>query len=73
MSILQRLGFGADERVVVVHVDDLGMSRAANAGGVRALDGAATCGSIMVPCPGFDEIARIARGRPSSTSASTSP
>ena len=64
VSVLERLGFAADERVVVVHVDDLGMSRAANAGGVRALAGAATCGSIMVPCPGFDEIARIARGRP---------
>ena len=64
MSIVERLGFGADERVVVVHVDDLGMSRAANAGGVRALDGAATCGSIMVPCPAFDEIARIAHARP---------
>jgi len=64
VSILERLGFAADERVVVVHVDDLGMSRAANAGGVRALDGAATCGSIMVPCPGFEEITRIARERP---------
>jgi len=64
VSIVERLGFGADERVVVVHVDDLGMSRAANAGGVRALDGAATCGSIMVPCPAFDEIARIAHARP---------
>jgi predicted glycoside hydrolase/deacetylase ChbG (UPF0249 family) len=63
VSILERLGFGADERVVVVHVDDLGMSRAANAGGVRALDDAATCGSIMVPCPGFEEIAGIAHER----------
>ena len=64
VSIVERLGFGAGERVVVVHVDDLGMSRAANAGGVRALGDAATCGSIMVPCPGFDEIARIAKQRP---------
>ncbi|MFI5316260.1 MAG: polysaccharide deacetylase family protein [Myxococcota bacterium] len=64
-SILEKLGFAASERVVVVHVDDLGMSGAANAGGVRALGDAATCGSIMVPCPGFDEIARIARAQPS--------
>jgi len=64
VSILERLGFGPGERVVVVHVDDLGMSHSANEGGVRALGGAATCGSIMVPCPGFAEIARIARERP---------
>ncbi|HTO09606.1 MAG TPA: ChbG/HpnK family deacetylase [Myxococcota bacterium] len=64
MSIVERLGLGERERVVVVHVDDLGMSRAANSGGVAALEGAATCGSIMVPCPGFDEIARIAKARP---------
>lgn len=50
--------------MVVVHVDDVGMSSAANRGALRALDGAATCGSIMVPCPGFSEIAEIARDRP---------
>jgi hypothetical protein len=48
----------------VVHVDDLGMSRAANAGGLRAMDSTATCASIMVPCQGFEEIAEIARARP---------
>ena len=28
------------------------------------MDGAATCASIMMPCPGFEEIAEIARRRP---------
>lgn len=64
MSLLAELGYAPDERVVVVHVDDLGMSSAANLGGVRALEGAATCGSIMVPCPAFGEMAQIARERP---------
>lgn len=64
MSVLERLGYDAGDRVVVVHVDDLGMSHAANAGGLRALGATATCGSIMVPCPGFDEIAAAARERP---------
>jgi hypothetical protein len=64
VSLLAELGYTPEERVVVVHVDDLGMSRAANAGGVRALDGSATCGSIMVPCPGFADMAQIARERP---------
>ncbi len=64
MSLLAELGYRPDDRVGVVPVDDLGMSRAANVGGVRALGGSATCGSIMVPCPGFAEMARIARERP---------
>jgi predicted glycoside hydrolase/deacetylase ChbG (UPF0249 family) len=64
MSIVEELGFSPDERVLVIHVDDLGMSHAANAGGLRALDATATCGSVMAPCPGFREMAEIARQRP---------
>jgi hypothetical protein len=59
----ERLGFDGKDRLVVVHVDDIGMSGAANEGALRALDGAATCGSVMVPCPAFDEAAGIARER----------
>jgi len=50
--------------VAVIHVDDIGLCSAANAGALDALAGAATCGSIMVPAPGFAEISRIARARP---------
>ena len=57
------LGYAPDDRVVVVHVDDLGMSTSANAGALEALDATATCGSVMVPCPAFDGIAKIARDR----------
>jgi predicted glycoside hydrolase/deacetylase ChbG (UPF0249 family) len=64
VSLLEDLGFDPSDRVVVVHVDDIGMSAAANAGAFRALAGAATCGSVMVPCPAFGEVARAARERP---------
>jgi predicted glycoside hydrolase/deacetylase ChbG (UPF0249 family) len=61
----QRLGFGADERVAIVHCDDIGMCQAANQGAFEALRrGPATCGSLMVPCPGFAEAAEIARASP---------
>lgn len=63
MSTVEKLGFGREERVVVVHVDDLGMCRAGNEGALRALEGAATCGSVMVPCPAFEEIVKITRER----------
>jgi len=64
-TLAERLGFAADERVAVVHVDDLGMCHAANEGGFAALRSTpATCGSIMVPCPWFQEAAQIARENP---------
>ena len=64
MHVLEKLGFERGARVVVVHVDDIGLCRSANAGAVDALEATATSGSIMVPCPAFDDVARIARERP---------
>jgi chitin disaccharide deacetylase len=61
---LERLGFAPDARVVVVHVDDVGMCQAANAGARLALGDAATSGSVMVPCPAFVQAAALARERP---------
>jgi chitin disaccharide deacetylase len=63
-SLIGTLGFAPDAKVVVVHVDDVGMSPSANEGLLHALEGAATCGSVMVPCPAFREIAQIARRSP---------
>ena len=64
-SLSERLGFRADERIAVVHCDDIGMCHAANQGAFAALHhGPATCGSLMVPCPAFPEAAQIARATP---------
>ena len=64
-TLNEQLGFEADERVAIVHADDIGMCHAANQGALAALDrGPATCGSIMVPCPWFQEAADRARGEP---------
>jgi len=63
--LAERLGFAAEDRIAIVHVDDLGMCHAANEGGFEALEnGPATCGSIMVPCPWFAEAAAWARRNP---------
>jgi predicted glycoside hydrolase/deacetylase ChbG (UPF0249 family) len=60
----ERLGFAADAVVAIVHCDDIGMCHAANVGAFEALDrGPATCGSVMVPCPWFQEAAAMARAR----------
>src|SRR5262245_24685032 len=61
---VEKLGFAADARVAVIHVDDVGLCAAANAGALDALAGAATCASVMVPAPGFAQIVALARARP---------
>lgn len=53
----ERLGFPQDAKVVILHVDDVGMSWGSNAGAIDALEnGVATSVSVMMPCawvPGF--------------------
>jgi hypothetical protein len=50
--LAERLGYHADDRLLIVSCDDLGSSQAANAGVYDALrDGAGTSASLMVPCP----------------------
>ncbi|HYI61255.1 MAG TPA: polysaccharide deacetylase family protein [Acidimicrobiales bacterium] len=51
-NLAERLGYRADDRVVIINCDDLGSSQAANEGVYRALrDGLATSATLMVPCP----------------------
>jgi len=48
----ERLGFPKGARVLILHVDDAGMSYASNAGAEKALTkGASTSVSVMMPCP----------------------
>jgi len=51
-ELVERLGFPADTRVVIVSCDDLGACHGLNVGVYDALrHGVATCASIMVPGP----------------------
>ncbi len=51
-TLAERLGFAADDRVVIINCDDLGMCHAANEGTWSSLrSGLATSASLMVPCP----------------------
>jgi chitin disaccharide deacetylase len=60
--VLRDLGFGAMDRVVVIHADDLGMCQATLPAFVALLAaGLVTCGSVMAPCPWFPEAAAVLR------------
>jgi predicted glycoside hydrolase/deacetylase ChbG (UPF0249 family) len=51
-SLAERLGYGADAKLLILTCDDLGFCHAANVGAYDALrHGAATSASLMVPCP----------------------
>lgn len=57
-SLAERLGFGPDDRVVVVNCDDLGSSYAANDAIRRSMrEGVASSTTLMVPCPWAAEAA----------------
>jgi predicted glycoside hydrolase/deacetylase ChbG (UPF0249 family) len=56
--LAERLGFGSDDRLLIINCDDLGACQAANAGVYEALrSGVATSASLMVPAPWAREAA----------------
>jgi len=60
---LEKLGFKLDDRVVIVHADDIGMCHAANAAFWEdQAFGVVTCGSVMMPCPWVPEMAAWCSG-----------
>src|SRR5260370_27956276 len=64
-TLAERLGYPADARLLIVHLDDLGLLHAVNAAAVVAFEtGVANSGSLMVPCPWFAEAAAYARAHP---------
>ena len=62
-ELAERLGYGPDDRIVILNCDDLGMCQAANDGVYDALrTGVATSASLMVPCPWARDAAAAYRG-----------
>ncbi len=54
----------SDRRILIPHLDDVGMCHGANRAMLElAGRGVLTCGSVMVPCPWYPEIAQAFRTR----------
>ncbi|HKO62031.1 MAG TPA: polysaccharide deacetylase family protein [Pyrinomonadaceae bacterium] len=64
-SILERLGYPPDAKLLIVHADDLGMAHSINRASIKGLEtGLVSSASIMIPCPWLPEIAAYARANP---------
>lgn len=65
--LAERLGFKATDKILIINVDDVGNSHAANAAVIDAMEnGIATSSTIIVPGPWFPEIAQYAAAHPKS-------
>ncbi|KRB49613.1 MAG: ChbG/HpnK family deacetylase [Pseudomonadota bacterium] len=52
LSLVERLGHGPQDRLLIVNCDDIGSSHAANLACLEAMsEGVATSATLMVPCP----------------------
>jgi hypothetical protein len=61
----ERLGYGADQRVLIVHADDLGLTPSTNTAVFRLMEeGGVSSTSVMAPCPAALEALRWAAGHP---------
>jgi chitin disaccharide deacetylase len=62
----EKLGWGRGDRVVILHVDDAGMSFESNEGTIEALTkGVATSCSVMMPCPWVPGFVQLLKQHPS--------
>ena len=62
--VLRELGFAADDRVVLLHADDVGLCGASVDAFFELADGElCVSGSAMVPCASFAEVAARCRAR----------
>jgi len=63
--VLNKLGFSPRDRLVIIHLDDIGMCQASVAACAELFEfGLISSGAVMVPCPWFPAAAEFARAHP---------
>lgn len=63
-TLAERLGYGADDRLVIINCDDIGSSHSANLASLEAMErGVATSATLMAPCPWAREAVELFHGK----------
>lgn len=64
-AFLKKMGYSDSDRVLITHIDDIGFCHASNVASFECLDnGSASCGSILINAPWFQESAGRCRENP---------
>jgi predicted glycoside hydrolase/deacetylase ChbG (UPF0249 family) len=64
-TLVERLGYPREAKLLIVHADDMGMSHNVNVATLDVMkNGWVSSASIMVPCPWFPEAAAMAKENP---------
>jgi hypothetical protein len=65
-SLVERLGYPPEAKLLIVHADDVGMAHSINTATIEAMTrGWVSSAGLMAPCPAFAEAAALARANPS--------
>lgn len=64
-SLAERLGYSSEDKLLIIHADDLGVSHSENLASFLAMKaGSVNSGSIMMPTPWVEEVAAFSREYP---------
>jgi len=65
-GLAEKLGFSKDDKLLIIHADDIGMSNSVNKASFKALkNGYVSSGSIMMPCDYISDVGQFAIENPS--------
>ncbi|HUV12950.1 MAG TPA: ChbG/HpnK family deacetylase, partial [Acidobacteriota bacterium] len=65
LTLSERLGYTPEDKLLIVHADDVGLAHSVNLATFDALaTGQVTSGSIMVPCAWLEEVTDFTRTHP---------
>ena len=64
-TLAEKLGYKSSDKLLIINCDDVGMCHSANLAVIDGMEnGLITSGTIMTPCPWFNEIAAYANSHP---------